>query len=260
MDTWERASPSIFEHPPIPKLVAGEDAKANGSNLAEAEAPPLVTENFESTKENSEPPDKGDDVLKHSSMAPEAKVATPPPTRAKRGSSIGWRTLGIFGIISFIAGLTLSPVLLSKSRWDLQALHPAYESIVARLSKLVAAETSPVTRPVPDGATSHIANQLQSIGAELGYLRQDIRELTSLRRDIGELTSLRQDIGELTSLRQDIRSLSDEIAQIRKAQEDLIRAQAQSVRKPESPPSPRSNPRARPTPPGRVIGAPKRVP
>jgi hypothetical protein len=43
MDTWERKSPSIYE--PLPKSVAGEDPKANGFNLTEAEAPPLVTEN-----------------------------------------------------------------------------------------------------------------------------------------------------------------------------------------------------------------------
>jgi len=225
MDTWKRESPSIFEYRPFPK-VTGEDPQAHAFNLAEAEAPPLVTENFESAKENSEPHEKGDDGLKQASTTRD--VTSPPATSAKRASSIGWRTVAIFGIISFTVGLGLSAVLFSKSGWDLQALHPVSESIAASLTKLVSAETSPVTGSVPDDATSQTANQLQSIGAELSYLRQDIRALTSLR--------------------QDIKSLSDEIAQIRKAQENLIRAEAESLRKPGRPPSPPVDSRARPTP------------
>jgi hypothetical protein len=247
VDTWERKSPSVYDPAPVPKSEAGSgaDSKANVSHLPETEAPSLVRENFESAERNSKPADKRDDGLNQSvsSMRPDAEVTTPPTTSAKRVSSIGWRTIVIFGIMSFTAGVGLTAVLFSKSGWDLQALHPAYESIAASLPKLVSAENPPVASSAPDDATSQIANQLQSISAELSSLRQDIRELSSLR----------QDIRELTSLRQDIRSLSDEIAQIRKAQEDLIRAEAESVRKSERPRPPPPDPRVRPTPrpPGR---------
>ena len=230
-------------------------SKANGFNLTEAEAPPLVTENeaqplvtenFESAEENSESTDKGDHDLKNSitSKTPDAEVTTPPATSAKRVSSIGWRTVVIFGIMSFTAGLGLSAVLFSKSSWDLQALHIAYESIAASLPKLGSAESPPVVRPAPaETLTSQTANELQFISAELSTLRQNVAELGSLR----------QDIKEVASLRQDIRSLSNEIAQMRKAQEQLIRAEAEFARKSELPRSRPSDPRARPTPrpPGR---------
>jgi len=253
MDTWERKSPSIYE--PLPKSVAGEDSKANGFNLTEAEALPLVTENeapplvtenealplvtenFESAEENSEPTDKGDHDLKNSitSKTPDAEVTAPPTTSAKRVSSIGWRTVVIFGIMSFSAGLGLSVALFSKSSWGLQALHSAYESIAANLPKLGSAEGPPVARPAAaETATSQTANELQSISAELSTLRQNVAELGSLR----------QDIKEVTSLRQEIRSLSSEIAQMRKAQEQLIRTEAESLRKP--PRSPTSDRRAKP--------------
>jgi hypothetical protein len=65
-----------------------------------------------------------------------------------------------------------------------------------------------------------------------------------LRQNVAELVSLRQDIKEVTSLRQEIRSLSNEIAQIRKAQEQLIKTEAESLRKP--PRSPPSDRRAKP--------------
>jgi len=253
MDTWERKSPSIYE--PLPKSVAGEDSKANGFNLTEAEALPLVTENeapplvtenealplvtenFESAEENSEPTDKGDHDLKNSitSKTPDAEVTAPPTTSAKRVSSIGWRTVVIFGIMSFSTGVGLSAALFSKSSWDLQALHSAYESIAANLPKLGSAEGPPVARPAAaETATSQTANELQSISAELSTLRQNVAELGSLR----------QDIKEVTSLRQEIRSLSSEIAQMRKAQEQLIRTEAESLRKP--PRSPTSDRRAKP--------------
>jgi hypothetical protein len=237
VDTWDRKSPSVYDPAPVPKseVGSGADSKATGSNLPEIEAPSLVKENFESAERNSKPADMRDDGLNQSvsSMRPDAEVTTPPTTSAKRVSSIGWRTVVVFGIMSFTAGVGLSAVLFSKSDWDLQALHPAYESIAASFSKLVSAENPPVASRAPDDATSQIANQLQSVSAELSSLRQDIRELTSLR--------------------QDIRSLSDEVAQIRKAQEDLIRAEAESVPKPERPRPPPSDPRVRPTPrpPGR---------
>lgn len=237
MDTWERKSPSVYDPAPVPKSEAGSgaDSKANVSHLPETEAPSLVRENFESAERNSKPADKRDDGLNQSvsSMRPDAEVTTPPTTSAKRVSSIGWRTVMIFGVTSFTAGVGLSAVLFSKSGWDLQALRPAYESLAARLPKLVSAENPPLASPAPDDATSQIANQLQSISAELSSLRQDIRELTSLR--------------------QDIRSLSDEIAQIRKAQEDLIRAEAEPVPKSERPRPLPSDPRVRPKPrpPGR---------
>jgi hypothetical protein len=244
MDTWERESPSIYERHPCPTSVADEDSKAN--DLTEAEAPPLVTENFESADENSESTDKGDHGLKHSisSKTPDAEVTTPPATSAKTVSSIGWRTVVIFGIMSFTAGLGLSAVLFSKSGWDLQALHPAYESIAASLSKLGSAESPPVARPAPaETLTSQTENELQLISAELSTLRQNIAELGSLR----------QDIQEVTPLRQDIRLLSNEIAQMRKAQEQLIRAQAEPARKSELPGARPSDRRARPIPwpPGR---------
>jgi chemotaxis protein histidine kinase CheA len=253
MDTWERKWPSIYE--PLPKSIAGEDSKANGSNLTEAEAPPLVTENeapalvteneapplvtenFESAEENSEPTDKGDHDLKNSitSKKPDTEVTAPPTTSAKRVSSIGWRTVVIFGIMSFSAGLGLSVALFSKSSWGLQALHSAYESIAASLPKLGSAEGPPVARPAAaETATSQTANELQSISAELSILRQNVAELGSLR----------QDIKEVTSLRQEIKSLSSEIAQMRKAQEQLIRAEAESLRKPLR--SPTSDRRAKP--------------
>ena len=252
MDTWERKSPSIYE--PLPKSVAGEDSKANGFNLTEAEALPLVTENeapplvtenealplvtenFESAEENSEPTDKGDHDLKNSitSKTPDAEVTAPPTTSAKRVSSIGWRTVVIFGIMSFSAGLGLSVALFSKSSWGLQALHSAYESIAASLPKLGSAEGPPVARPAAaETATSQTANELQSISAELSTLRQSVAELE-------------QDIKEVTSLRQEIRSLSNEIAQMRKAQEQLIRAEAESARKSELPRSRPSDRRAKP--------------
>jgi hypothetical protein len=237
MDTWERKSPSIYE--PLPESVAGEDSKANGFNLTEAEAPPLVTENFESAEENSEPTDKGDHGLKNSisSKTPDAEVTAPTTTSAKRDASIGWRTVVIFGIMSFTAGLGLSAVLFSKSSWDLQALHPAYESLAASLPKLGSAEGPPVARPAPaETLTRQTENELQLISAELSTLRQNVAELSSLR----------QDIKEVTSLRQDIRSLSNEIAQIRKAQEQLISAEAESARKSELPRSRPSDRRARP--------------
>jgi hypothetical protein len=253
MDTWERKWPSIYE--PLPKSIAGEDSKANGSNLTEAEAPPLVTENeapalvteneapplvtenFESTEENSEPTDKGDHDLKNSitSKKPDTEVTAPPTTSAKRVSSIGWRTVVIFGIMSFNTGVGLSAALFSKSSWDLQTLHSAYQSIAANLPKLGSAEGPPVARPAAaETATSQTANELQSISAELSILRQNVAELGSLR----------QDIKEVTSLRQEIKSLSSEIAQMRKAQEQLIRAEAESLRKPLR--SPTSDRRAKP--------------
>jgi Skp family chaperone for outer membrane proteins len=256
MDTWKRESPSIYESMPFPKSVADEDSKANDSNLPAAEAPPLVTENeaqplvaenFESAEENSEPIDKGDHDLKNSitSKTPDAEVTAPPTTSAKRVSSIGWRTVVIFGIMSFSTGLGLSAALFSKSSWDLQALHSAYESIAANLPKLGSAEGPPVARPAAaktatsqtaETATSQTANELQSISAELSTLRQNVAELGSLR----------QDIKEVTSLRQEIRSLFSEIAQIRKAQEQLIRAEAESARKSELPRSRPSDRRAKP--------------
>jgi hypothetical protein len=237
MDTWERKSPSTYE--PLPKSVAGDDSKANGFNLTEAEAPPLVTENFESAEENSEPTDKGDHDLKNSitSKKPDTEVTAPPTTSAKRVSSIGWRTVVIFGIMSFNTGVGLSAALFSKSSWDLQTLHSAYQSIAANLPKLGSAEGPPVARPAAaETATSQTANELQSISAELSILRQNVAELGSLR----------QDIKEVTSLRQEIRSLSSEIAQMRKAQEQLIRAEAESARKSELPRSRPSDRRAKP--------------
>ena len=231
MDTWERESPSIYDGPTlIPNSGVELCARSSIQNsvLPEAEAPPLVSKNFESANENSEPAEKNVNRLKLSvsSTTPDAEVSTPPATSSKTVSSVGSRTVVIFGMLGFAAGLGLGAILFSKSSWNLHALRPAYESIAARLH-LVSAQTTPLAASTSDGSLSETANQLQSIGTEL--------------------TSLRQDVRELTSLRQDIRSLAGELAQLREAQEGLIAgliaAQAQLVRKSERPGSRTSDPR-----------------
>ena len=221
MDTWERESPSIYDGPALTpnsgvELCAGSSIQ--NSVLPEAEAPPLVSKNFESANENSEPAEKNVNRLKLSvsSTTPDAEVSTPPATSSKTVSSVGSRTVVIFGMLGFAAGLGLGAILFSKSSWNLHSLRPAYESIAARLH-LVSAQTTPLAASTSDGSLSKTANQLQSIGTEL------------------------------TSLRQDVRSLAGELAQPREAQEGLIAgliaAQAQLVRKSERSGSRTSDPR-----------------
>ena len=221
MDTWERESPSIYDGPTlIPNSGVELCARSSIQNsvLPEAEAPRLVSENFESANENSEPPEKNVNRLKLSvsSTTPDAEVSTPPATSSKTVSSVGSRTVVIFGMLAFAAGLGLGAILFSESSWNLHALRPAYESIAARLP-LVSVPTTPLAASTSDGSLSKTANQLQSIGTEL------------------------------TSLRQDVRSLAGELAQPREAQEGLIAgliaAQAQLVRKSERPGSHTSDPR-----------------
>ena len=215
MDTWERESSSICDEPTlIPNSGAELCARSSiqNSDLTEGEAPPLVSQNSETESENPEPAEKNVGHLQHSvsPTTPNAEVSAPPATSPKTVSSVGARTVVIFGMLSFAAGVALGAILFSKSNWNLHALRPAYESIAPHLAK---AETPPVAASAPDGSLSETANQLQSIGKEL--------------------TSLRQDVRELSSLGQDIKSLAGELAQIRQAQGDLIAAQAQPVRKSE---------------------------
>ena len=189
MDTWERTS--IHDEPTLtPNSEADLCARFSiqNSDITEAEAPPLVSQNFELANENSELPEKNVDPLKHSvtSTTPDTEVSTRPATSSNTVSSIGSRMVVIFGMLSFAAGVGLGAILFSKPSWNLHALRSAYGSSAAPLANSV--QTTPVAAFAPDGSLSEIANQLQSIGSEL------------------------------TSLRKDVRSLVDEIAQIREAQ------------------------------------------
>jgi len=215
MDTWERTS-TIYDEPTLTPNSGVElcaRSSIQNSDIIEAEAPPLVSQNFEPANEHSELPEKNVNTLKHSvaSATPDTEVSTRPATSSKTVSSIGSRMVVIFGMLSFAAGIGLGAILFSKTSWNLHALRSAYGSSAAPLANSV--QTTPVAAFAPDGSLSETANQLQSIGSEL------------------------------TSLRKDVRSLADELAQIRQAQEDLIvapqpvrkLAQAQPVRKLERP-------------------------
>lgn len=195
MDTWERESPPISDESPLapnlgPELCARSSIQ--NSELTAAEPSHSFAKAL-SASEISEPHEKNVDRLKHrvSSTADAASAAI----SSEKISSFGSRTVVIFGMLSFAAGVGVGAILFSKSGWNLQSARPAFESMTK--TNLVSAQTTPVAASAPDGNLSETANQLQSIGTEL------------------------------TSLRQDIKSLTGELAQIREAQQDLIAAQAQ---------------------------------
>jgi len=199
MDSWERESASIYDQSPLanigPELCARSSIQ--NSELVEAEAPPLVSRSLESANGNFEPRKKNVDGLKQS-ISPGRADAAASVTNSKTISSYGSRTVVIFGMLSFTAGLALGAILVPKSGPNLQA-RPSSESIAA--ANLASAKTTPVAASAAGSNLSETANQLKSVGTEL------------------------------TSLRQDIRSLAGELAQIREAQQDLMAAQAQ--RKPQ---------------------------
>ena len=210
MDTWERTS-TIYDEPTLTPNSGVElcaRSSIQNSDITEAEAPPLVSQSFEPANENSELPEKNVDPLKHSvaSTTPDTEVSTQ-PTSSKTVSSIGWRMVVIFGMLSFAAGVGLGAILFSKPSWNLHASRTA-EGVSSAAPLANSVQTTTVAAFAPDGSLSEIANQLKSIGSELTSLRQDVRELSSLR----------QDVKELSSLRQDITSLADELAQIREGQ------------------------------------------
>jgi hypothetical protein len=94
--------------------------------------------------------------------------------------------------------------LFSKSGWNSHDQRSGYQAN-ASVSHPAATETTSMVAPVADGTLSETTNQLRAIGTELN----------SLRKELG--------------------SIAGEVAQIRKAQEELIVAQSQLVRKPQRP-------------------------
>src|SRR6516225_3533057 len=99
MDTWERTS--IHDEPTLtPNSEADLCARFSiqNSDITEAEAPPLVSQNFELANENSELPEKNVDPPKHSvtSTTPDIEVSA---TSSKTVSSIGSRMVVIFGTL-----------------------------------------------------------------------------------------------------------------------------------------------------------------
>src|SRR5262249_15708153 len=117
---------------------------------------------------------------------------------SKTISSYGSRTVVIFAMLSFTAGLALGAILVPKSGPKFQA-RPSNESIAP--ANPASAKTTPVAASSAGSKFSETPNKLKTVGTQL------------------------------ISLRQDIRSLAGELAQIREAQQDLMAAQAQ--RKPQ---------------------------
>jgi hypothetical protein len=218
MDTWERSAPPIYDEPSlIPKSEVELSARSRIENteLTEAEAPPLVSKSiepaksFEPANENSELADEKP-VPPHkpsvSSTTPEGASSLAAASGSKTVSSFGLRTIAIIGMLSFVAGATLGIVLFSKSGWNSHDQRSGYQAN-ASVSHPAVTETTSMVAPVADGSLSETTNQLRAIGTELN----------SLRKELG--------------------SISGEVAQIRKAQEELIAAQAQLARKPQRPDS-----------------------
>jgi hypothetical protein len=197
MDTWDRTS--IYDEPALTPNSGAElcaRSSIQNSDLTEAQAPPLVSQNFEPTHENSQRPENNVDRLKHnvSSTTPNAEVSTPPTTSSKTVWSIGSRTVVIFGMLSFAAGVGLGAIVVSKLGWNLHA-RPSYESIAAAnlasaKTTPVAAQTTPVAASAPDSDLSEIANQLKSVGTELTSLREDVRSLAGEVAQIREAQSI----------------------------------------------------------------------
>jgi hypothetical protein len=205
MDTWERSAPPIHDEPTlIPKSEAELSAisKIQPPDLTEAKAPPLAAQTFEPANENSESPDKTALPPKRivSSTTPEGEASLAVASGLKTVSSFRLRTIAIVGMLSFVAGVTLAVVLFSKSGWSLPDRRSAYESNAASVPNPARAQTTTMTASATDSSLSDTPNQLRFIGTELN----------SLRKDLG--------------------SLAGEVAQIRKAQEELITAQAQLAR------------------------------
>jgi hypothetical protein len=210
MDTWERSTAPIYDEPTlIPKSEAELSAisKIQTPDLTEAKAPPVAAQTFEPANENSESPDKTALPPKRivSSTTPEGAASLAAASGLKTVSSFGLRTGAIVGMLSFVAGATLGIVLFSKSSWNSHDQRSAYESNAASVSHTAVTETTSMVAPVADGSLAETTNQLRTIGTELN----------SLRKDLG--------------------SIAGEVAQIRKAQEELIAAQAQLARKPQRP-------------------------
>jgi len=206
MDTWERSAPPIYDEPTlIPKSEAELSATSKIQPPDLTEAPPLAAQTFEPANENSESPDKTALPPRRvvSSTTPEDESSLAAAGGLKTVSSFGLRTIAIVGILSFVAGVTLAVVLFSKSGWSLPDRRSAYESSAASVPNPARAQTTTMAASATDSSLSDTSNQLRSIGTELN------------------------------SLRQDIKSLAGEVAQIRKAQEELITAQAQLARKPQ---------------------------
>jgi hypothetical protein len=209
MDTWERSAPPIYDEP---SFIAKSEAKLSArskvqnSDLTEAKAPPLVAQTIEPANENSElanitvPPRKRID----SAATPDGELSLAAATGLKAVASFRLRTIAIFAILSFVAGISLASILMSKSGWNLFDRRP-YQSNAASVPNPASAQSPPMAASAIDRNLSETANQLRSIGTEI----------SSLRKEIG--------------------SLADELAQIRKAQEELIAAQAQLARKPQRP-------------------------
>jgi len=209
MDTWERSAPPIYDEP---SFIAKSEAKLSArskvqnSDLTEAKAPPLVAQTIEPANENSElanitvPPRKRID----SAATPDGELPLAAATGLKAVSSFRLRTIAIFAMLSFVAGVSLASILMSKSGWNLLDRRSPYQSNATNLPNPVSAQTPPMAASAVDRNLSETANELRSIGAEIG------------------------------SLRKEIESLADELAQIRKAQEEIA-AQAQLARKPQRP-------------------------
>lgn len=194
----QRTSSSIFEPNLTPKSEAELMARSTipHSDLAGTDAAPLVPQNVASEKEHPDWPDRaGGRAFKQadSSMPPNAETPPARAVRSGRVSSFGLRTITI--ILSFMAGAGV--IMLSNASWVLP------------------------WRPEPAVAISSPASPQPSTATE-SALKESFSEMAS------QLESYRT---ELISLRQDIKSLFDELAQVRRAQEDLITAQAQSGRK-----------------------------
>ena len=210
MDTWERSAPPIYDEP---SFIAKSEAKLSArskvqnSDLTEAKAPPLVAQTIEPANENSEfanttvPPRKRIDPA----ATPDGELSLAAATGLKAVASFRLRTIAIFAMLSFVAGVCLASILMSKSGWNLFDRRSPYQSSAASLPNPASAQTPPMAASAVDRNLSETANQLRSIGAEI----------SSLRKETG--------------------SLADELAQIRKAQEELIAAQAQLARKPQRP-------------------------
>jgi hypothetical protein len=210
MDTWERSAAPIYDEPTlIPKSEAELSAisKIQTPDLTEAKAPPLAAQTFEPANENSELTDKTALSPQRivSSTTPEGEASLAAASGSKTVSSFGLRTIAIIGMLSFVAGATLGIVLFSKSSWNSHDQRSAYESNAASVSHPAVTEATSMVAPVADGSLGETTNQLRAIGTELN----------SLRTDLG--------------------SIAGEVAQIRKAQEELIAAQAQLARKPQRP-------------------------
>jgi cell division protein FtsB len=217
MDTWKRSEPSIFDKEDAFKPSSEAKFRARSSenaDLVRAEAPPLVAHKIEFPEENPElahqPVERRKNVASSRSDGRLGAGTTELETR----SSFGRRRIAIIGMSIFVAVVTLSVVLFSRSNWNLHEVVAASESLAANLQKHTVVQAVPTATSAPDVRAIKTTDQSQNIATELAALRRQVAELSGLRQEINALAS--------------------QIEQLRKTQEDFIAAQAQSAAQPQS--------------------------